>query len=200
MVMFAVVHLARRLNLDSKENQLLLRSDLLRDSSGEKQRDGKAVEPSRPYTPKELREFLATFQPQPGESLSARFVRAWDAGAASLPLLREELNLMSVAGVYELGKGSPKPVELDVGTDEGAEAATGVYKLNKGSSKASELGKGPHEPAETTTGPYELGEAYSSPYDLYPGPCTPLRLVPISYRPTLCPRVLHSPLFRSTGS
>uniref|UniRef100_A0A8B9NVV7 Uncharacterized protein n=1 Tax=Apteryx owenii TaxID=8824 RepID=A0A8B9NVV7_APTOW len=47
------------------------------------------------YTPKELREFLTAFQQQHGESLLAWSVRAWDAGARSLSLLREELNLMS---------------------------------------------------------------------------------------------------------
>uniref|UniRef100_A0A8B9PI82 Uncharacterized protein n=1 Tax=Apteryx owenii TaxID=8824 RepID=A0A8B9PI82_APTOW len=62
---------------------------------GERQVDGNTVEQSRTYTPKELCEFLTTFQQQPGESLLAWLVRAWDAGAGSLSLVREELNLMS---------------------------------------------------------------------------------------------------------
>ncbi|XP_068782223.1 uncharacterized protein [Struthio camelus] len=62
---------------------------------GERQVDGNTVEQSRTYTPKELCEFLTTFQQQPGESLLAWLVRAWDAGAGSLTLLREELNSMS---------------------------------------------------------------------------------------------------------
>uniref|UniRef100_A0A8B9PFB1 Uncharacterized protein n=1 Tax=Apteryx owenii TaxID=8824 RepID=A0A8B9PFB1_APTOW len=42
-----------------------------------------------------LHRFLTAFQQQHGESLLAWLVRAWDAGAGSLSLVREELNLMS---------------------------------------------------------------------------------------------------------
>uniref|UniRef100_A0A8B9QF73 Uncharacterized protein n=1 Tax=Apteryx owenii TaxID=8824 RepID=A0A8B9QF73_APTOW len=62
---------------------------------GERQVDGNTVEQSRTYTPKELHEFLTAFQQQHGESLLAWLARAWDAGAGSLSLVREELNLMS---------------------------------------------------------------------------------------------------------
>uniref|UniRef100_A0A8C3JKN9 Uncharacterized protein n=1 Tax=Calidris pygmaea TaxID=425635 RepID=A0A8C3JKN9_9CHAR len=54
-----------------------------------------AVQLTRTYTPKELREYLEVYQQRSGENILAWLLRVWDGAAASIHLILSEKDLLS---------------------------------------------------------------------------------------------------------